>query len=230
MSTPPFWAKNWGVDPSKKTPKLTPPFWVRIRGVKIWKRLADFARAIPLWSTMLGKGWWLELSGGHVGLLRNWTLSMIVAWMYLPLEGLRTCLRIINFNWCVPSMPYIFEMFRMCSIQYWNSDLKLIRTHLVSILRGSKEGFVNWQGIQCSTWVSISRPTTLRSFFAPLGNRELQCVENGNCMAARLALVCLLVMALSGRFVVEQPGSSLLWRHPRLQWLCCLIRATCSCK
>lgn len=98
-----------------------------------------------------------------------------------------------------------------------------VRTHLVSVLRGDVDGFCNWQGIKCSTWVAISRATTLRSFFCPLGNEALQCVREGNLMASRLSLILLLVVVLGGKFVVEQPASSLLWRHPRLQWLCQLV-------
>ena len=103
-----------------------------------------------------------------------------------------------------------------------------VRTHLVSVLRGDENGFCNWSGIKCATWVAISRPTTLRSFFSPLGNRELLCVEEGNQMAARTALLLLLVGVLSGVFVVEQPSSSLLFRHPRLQWVCGIVRVTCQ--
>lgn len=105
--------------------------------------------------------------------------------------------------------------------------LALVRTHLVSVLRGDADGFCNWSGIKCSTWVSISRATTLRSFFDPEGNRDLECVVQANVMAARTALILLLVATLSGVFVVEQPSSSLLFRHPRLQWLCSILRVAC---
>ena len=43
-------------------------------------------------------------------------------------------------------------------------------------------------------------------------------------MASLTALAILLARALGGDFVVEQPGSSLLWRHPRLQWVCGLVK------
>ena len=91
---------------------------------------------------------------------------------------------------------------------------------MVSILRGDSNGFCNWQGIKCSTWVSISRPTTLRSFFDPLGRQDLPSVAEANIMVARSALVILLVLALNGTFMVEQPATSILWRHPRMQWIC----------
>lgn len=90
----------------------------------------------------------------------------------------------------------------------------------MSILRGSIDGFVCWKGVKCSTWVSICRATTLRSFFDPCGNQNLKCVVDGNGMASREALTCLLVMALFGFWCIEQPSSSLLFRHPRMQWLC----------
>ena len=36
----------------------------------------------------------------------------------------------------------------------------------------------------------------------------------------RLTLVCLLIMAKHCYFVLEQPASSLLARHPRWEWFC----------
>lgn len=99
------------------------------------------------------------------------------------------------------------------------------RTYLVSILRCSETGFLCWMGILCSTWVSICRATTLRSFFRPLGNASLGCVKDGNEMGAKAALIGLLIYVCSGDFCIEQPASSLLFRHPRLQWLCGKIQA-----
>ena len=65
----------------------------------------------------------------------------------------------------------------------------------------------------------------MRAFLRPLGREELRCVQEGNQMGAVTALVCLLIFALSGDFCVEQPCSSLLFRHPRLQWLCSRLKA-----
>ena len=125
---------------------------------------------------------------------------------------------------CMPQFPE-WNARHTNSVDWGNYDCKL-RTHLVSILRGDEEGFVNWQGIKCSTWVSISRPTTLRSFFAPLGNLNLKCVREANEMVSRCALICCLVLALHQTFIIEQPHSSLLMRHPRMQWLCKLTRVS----
>ena len=56
-------------------------------------------------------------------------------------------------------------------------------------------------------------------------NVGLACVREANLMACRAALLCCLVLVLNGTFIIEQPSSSLLFRHPRLQWLCSLTRA-----
>ena len=93
------------------------------------------------------------------------------------------------------------------------------------VLRCSETGFMVWLGVLCATWVSICRGTTMRAFLRPLGREELRCVQEGNQMGAVTALVCLLIFALSGDFCVEQPCSSLLFRHPRLQWLCSRLKA-----
>jgi hypothetical protein len=57
-----------------------------------------------------------------------------------------------------------------------------------------------------------------------------QCEEpdQGNLQASRMALVRCLVLALGEVFVVEQPSSSLLWRHPRLQWASNLVSVKAS--
>jgi hypothetical protein len=59
---------------------------------------------------------------------------------------------------------------------------------MVSVMRGdSEKGFVDWMGVLCSSWVSICRATSQRSYLDPLGNESLQFVASGNKMASRLA-------------------------------------------
>lgn len=70
----------------------------------------------------------------------------------------------------------------------------------------------------------------MRSFFNPLGHVGYRSVAEGNQMASCTALAILLSRALGGDFVVEQPGSSLLWRHPRLQWVCSILQARATCQ
>ena len=120
---------------------------------------------------------------------------------------------------------------------------------------GKPQGFLAWFGILCSSWIATSRGTTHRSYVCPHGYIEYRSVSEGNVMAARFfvcktfitcreglqgilrlagktwlrlrcARMCLLVVALGGNFVVEQPKSSLLFRHERMQWLCTKLKAS----
>ncbi|CAK8988137.1 unnamed protein product [Durusdinium trenchii] len=89
---------------------------------------------------------------------------------------------------------------------------------LVAVLKGDADGFVHWMGIQCSTWIGTSRGSTGRSKSNPLGV-DSESNRRANLMTARLALLCLLTVALNGTFVIEQPISSLIMHHPRMQCL-----------
>ena len=77
-----------------------------------------------------------------------------------------------------------------------------LRTHLVSVLRGLP-GCVTWMGIKCSSWVSISAPSTGRTFLDPMGYPESKNVAISNAMVGRTAFVwwwtnfkCVLVFAM----------------------------------
>ena len=80
----------------------------------------------------------------------------------------------------------VHDVFQTCSARGASAP----RTHLVSVLRGLP-GFTLWAGVQCSTWVAISRPTTMRSQLAPLGNVFLKSVRLGNLQAIRTDWVML---------------------------------------
>ena len=43
--------------------------------------------------------------------------------------------------------------------------------------------------------------------------------------SARCVLLCLATVAFFGNFVIEQPGSSILFEHERFQQLCGLLQA-----
>ena len=73
-------------------------------------------------------------------------------------------------------------MTHVCHLQ---SILAILRLHLVSVLKGAKDGFTLWQGMLCSSWVSMCRSTTRRSWLNPLGLESLQCVALGNTMVSR---------------------------------------------
>lgn len=52
-----------------------------------------------------------------------------------------------------------------------------------------------------------------------LGDTSARCVSEGNCMAARCALLCFLALARGIWVVMEQPRGSLLEHHPAMQLL-----------
>ena len=73
-----------------------------------------------------------------------------------------------------------------------------------------------WLGTVCSTWVFMSRASTMRTKLKPQGDVSRRCVVNGNRQASRSALVMAFCYAKACGFVLEQPASSLLWHHPSL--------------
>lgn len=73
-----------------------------------------------------------------------------------------------------------------------------------------------WLGTVCSTWIFMSRNSTMRTHLNPQGDTQRRCVRNGNRQAARSALIIAWCVARCMGFVLEQPASSLLWRHPSL--------------
>ena len=75
----------------------------------------------------------------------------------------------------------------------------------------------------CSTWVFMSRGSTHRSVSNPLGRRDSDAVQIGNLLAAR-AICLLLIASATGIFwVMEQPGTSLMYLHPLFQRLLKLV-------
>ena len=64
------------------------------------------------------------------------------------------------------------------------SELRLM---LQTILQ-SKPGSVFHFGVVCSSWVSICKGTTGRTFLNPLGYPWVKCVQEGNVMVGRPVL------------------------------------------
>ncbi|CAK9090432.1 Uncharacterized protein SCF082_LOCUS42649 [Durusdinium trenchii] len=75
----------------------------------------------------------------------------------------------------------------------------------------------------CSTFVAVSRGSTLRSRTRPLGRTDSQAVRDGNLLAARAVLLCLLCSCKAMFWVLEQPGSSIMHLHPLFQRLMRLV-------
>ena len=71
-------------------------------------------------------------------------------------------------------------------------------------------------GVVCSSWIFMSRGSTGRSEFNILG-RPTGCVLSANQMVSRASLLFWLGHTLGHTVVIEQPASSLMALHPRLQ-------------
>jgi hypothetical protein len=71
----------------------------------------------------------------------------------------------------------------------------------------------------CSTWVFVSRGSTHRSHAYPMGNTGFSSVRDGNKMVSRVALAIYLLNAKQCFWILEQPMSSLLMLHIRMQQL-----------
>ena len=83
------------------------------------------------------------------------------------------------------------------------------------ILRLKAGGYCHW-ALPCSSWVWISRGSSGRSVEEPRGN-GLSMAATGNRQAARLSLLTLVLYVRRVFWGLEQPGSSLLPRHPNIQ-------------
>ena len=87
----------------------------------------------------------------------------------------------------------------------------------VAMVMSLKGNGLLWLATVCSTWVFMCRGTSQRSKIDPLGRTELPCVRSANLMVSRCALLMRLCHAKGGTWILEQPMSSLMIYHPRLQ-------------
>ena len=72
---------------------------------------------------------------------------------------------------------------------------------------------------ECSTFVHVNSGTSKRSHVNPDGDPSVASVQKGNGLAACSCLLMLLAVLLCKTFLLEQPGSSVLMRTKRMQWL-----------
>ncbi|CAL1161504.1 unnamed protein product [Cladocopium goreaui] len=94
---------------------------------------------------------------------------------------------------------------------------------LLSCLRAKKRVVVHF-GLPCSSWVLLSRATTARTYLAPLGDLSVSSVKLGNLLCARMCILIYIILAHKGTFTIEQPSTSLLFRHPRFRQIVGLVR------
>ena len=82
-------------------------------------------------------------------------------------------------------------------------------------------GGQSWATV-CSSWIWMSRSSTLRSDAFPLGfpgRPQGKSVQNGNTMVSNMAVFLYWALSKQSTWIIEQPGTSLMWEHPRLKQL-----------
>ena len=92
-----------------------------------------------------------------------------------------------------------------------------IITALSLALRLRKDGLA-WLAPPCSSWVSISRGSTHRSASEPLGKRprSVKVIQN-NRLVSRMSLLLDYIFRHGIFYIIEQPRTSIMWKHPRLK-------------
>ena len=104
--------------------------------------------------------------------------------------------------WCTSDFIILFLSLCCRSILNWEhvgsttifSKLRFVHQLrlLLSAIMGSQDGLVVAFGLICSTFISMSRGSTFRSYFLPEGDQHAKSVKASNCLAARngLGLKC----------------------------------------
>ena len=86
--------------------------------------------------------------------------------------------------------------------------------HILAMHRGG----VFLAAIPCNTWVFFSRNSTGRHL-AILGNDYAALVRAHNALVARVVYLLILCIKRGVVWIVEQPWTSIVWNHPRWQYL-----------
>lgn len=88
-----------------------------------------------------------------------------------------------------------------------------------SLILFSSEDLLTLIATECSTFVHVNSGTSKRSQANPDGDPSVPSVQRGNGLAACSCLLILVACLLRRTFLLEQPGSSVLMRTKRMQWL-----------
>lgn len=94
------------------------------------------------------------------------------------------------------------------------TDLGFV-TAFVWACRLKRYGLTAW-GTLCSSWIWVSRSVTKRSPEQVLGDISVPFVAQGNVMVSRMCLIWHIVKMKECLYILEQPQSSLMFRHPRV--------------
>lgn len=118
----------------------------------------------------------------------------------------------------------------------------MLRLAIAGVMSAVQGRAVVWFGLVCSSFTVINMGHSKRSFLVPMGDTSKRTVQEGNCLGARTVsfdqtrphhpkthsnnnplrtcLLMLLVLAMNGVFILEQPGGSFFQHFPRFQELC----------
>lgn len=99
---------------------------------------------------------------------------------------------------------------------------------LVLVLR-IRPGGLLWLAPVCSSWVFLCLGTSKRhKFFNMLGDTDLEFVRKANIMVSRCAILIRLCFALGVHWMLEQPLSSLMIFHDRLDEIVAAFVVHCT--
>ena len=97
----------------------------------------------------------------------------------------------------------------------FNSELRLC----LALIIFSDPSLVALVATECSSFVHVNTGTSKQSAANPDGDWNMPSVRRGNSLAAVSCLFLLVLTFLRRTYVLEQPGSSLLMKTRRMQWL-----------
>ena len=78
---------------------------------------------------------------------------------------------------------------------------------------------------KCSSWVWVNRGSSKRSPWEPLGDTSKKWVRRANLMVWRTLLLVMFIICKGGRYMLEQPSSSIMDEHPAFDPLIALAVA-----
>ena len=110
-------------------------------------------------------------------------------------------------------------------IDPYNMDLTTSRgfSNAIFQLLNVRPGGGHTSAPVCSTWVFMSRGSTLWSVASPLGRSDSESVRIRNLLAARAIVLLLIASAKSIFWILEQPATSIMYLHPLFQRLIALV-------
>lgn len=88
---------------------------------------------------------------------------------------------------------------------------------VLTTLQQLHPGAIFWSAPPCSTWVWVSRSSTKRSREDVLGNESSEYIKSQNHLVTRLVYLLALADRLGVYWIIEQPQSSLMFRHPVME-------------